>query len=89
MGGGWFGWGAKPPETLENFYITANEIYVNFIIFFYFFPTFPLIFPLCLYFRKISGGGLSPQAPCLRACEGLLFTLQYLRSLRPVLAYKS
>ena len=52
---------AKPPETLDDFYVTANEIYWNFTIF-SFSPTFALICTMCC-FRKILGGGLSPPSP--------------------------
>ena len=47
----------KPPETLENFYVTANENYWNFIYFFIFSLDFS---PLLILQKNFGGGGGSP-----------------------------
>ena len=54
--------GAKPPDTLENFYVRAYENYWNFIIF-SFFPSFYLWFSPFLILQKNFVGGLSPPSP--------------------------
>ena len=52
--------GAKPPETLENFYVTANEIYWDFIKNFNF-PIFYFNFSPLLILQKNFGGVRAPK----------------------------
>ena len=55
--------GAKPPETLENFYVTANENYWNFIYFSFFPSIFLWFFPFANTSEKFQGGAEPPTHP--------------------------